>query len=320
MNRFGVSRRLRPWHGVIFFIIIMAAFFLICVPMQRYGGMAGLAGTELLILALSLLFAKCMGQPFSLIFPVRKPDFIKLLGTIILWFSTYLITMVITLIQYRLFPSEMAYVSSGLNSFVFGSSVWISILVVAILPAICEEAVHRGIIIHTLYSIRKEWVVVLLMGIYFGLFHTDPFRFLPTAMLGAAMSYIMLETENMVYSSALHGLNNLFPILLNLLLGAGMEEISEVSSSMTVIPLASIGIYMIFAGAAPFGLYLGNYLLHHKKGVKRPFIPAKRITKTILAIVIPMVCLFVLGFALILAGLFSDPATQNLMQESMGNF
>lgn len=313
------GRPLRPWHGVLFFILIMAAFFLICVPMQRYGGMAGLAGTELLILLLSLLFAKCMGHPFSLIFPVHKPDFLKLLGTILIWFSTYLITMVIMLIQYRLFPLEMESVSSGLNDFVFSSSTWISIVVVAVLPAICEEAVHRGIIIHTMYSIRKEWLVVVLMGIYFGLFHTDPLRFLPTAILGAAMSYIMLETENMVYSSVLHGVNNLFPILLNLMLGAQVEA-PEASISLTAIPLASIGIYMIFAGVAPFGLYLGNYLLHHQKGVKRPFIPAHRLTKTILSVVIPMVCLFVLGFALIIGGFLFDPATQNLMQESMGNF
>ena len=68
-------------------------------------------------------------------------------------------------------------------------------IVVALLPAICEEAVHRGVIIHTMYRIRKEWLVVLIMGIYFGLFHASPLRFLPTAILGAVMSYIMLETE-----------------------------------------------------------------------------------------------------------------------------
>ena len=50
------KRPLKPWHGVVFFIFIMAVFFLICVPMQMYWGMYGLAATEILILLLSLLF------------------------------------------------------------------------------------------------------------------------------------------------------------------------------------------------------------------------------------------------------------------------
>ncbi len=108
----------------------------------------------------------------------------------------------------------MEAVSGGLDDVIYSVPFWVSIIVVAVLPAICEEAVHRGVIIHTMYRIRKEWLVVLIMGIYFGLFHANPLRFLPTAILGAAMSYIMLETENMVYSSAFHMVNNLLPMLL----------------------------------------------------------------------------------------------------------
>ena len=179
---------------------------------------------------------------------------------------------------------------------------------------------HRGVILHTMYSVRREWMVVLIMGIYFGLFHSDPLRFLPTAILGALMSYIMLETENMVYSSFFHFVNNFLPLLLSLLM-TGMDTSRQVQQAQEllnngtemVIPIASIGIYMILAAAAPFGLYLGNYLLHYKKGITRSFIPRQSSWKTILKIVIPTVLLFGMGMLLFLGGILIDPAFRTMM-------
>ena len=90
-----------------------------------------------------------------------------------MWISSYILAMVVSLIQYRLFPGEMETINEGLNDVIYSVPFWVSVIVVALLPAICEEAVHRGVIIHTMYRIRKEWLVVLIMGIYFGLFHAN---------------------------------------------------------------------------------------------------------------------------------------------------
>ena len=178
-------RPLKPWHGVVFFILIMTAFFLLCVPMQMYWGMAGLAGTELLILVMALVFAKVMGFPFRTLFPVKMPSILPVIGTILIWFSSYLLDMVFILIQYRLFPMKMEELNSGMSNMMTSIPFLLSVFLIAVMPAVCEEAVHRGVIIHTLYPIRRKWLVVVIMGIYFGLFHTDPLRFLPTAVMGA---------------------------------------------------------------------------------------------------------------------------------------
>lgn len=208
--------------------------------------------------------------------------------------------MVVSLIQYRLFPRQMEAVSGGLDDVIYSVPFWVSIIVVAVLPAICEEAVHRGVIIHTMYRIRKEWLVVLIMGIYFGLFHANPLRFLPTAILGAAMSYIMLETENMVYSSAFHMVNNLLPMLLQemLLKNSQVQQAQNqlaANDGTVTMPLVSIGVYLILGAAAPFGMYLGNYLLHRRGGSKPPFFPKEQMDRTVLKIAVPSAVLFIAG-------------------------
>lgn len=310
-------RPLKPWHGVVFFILIMTAFFLLCVPMQMYWGMAGLVGTELLILVMALVFAKVMGFPLRTLFPVKMPSILPVIGTILIWFSSYLLNMVLMLIQYRLFPMQMEELNSGMSNMMTSIPFFLSVFLIAVMPAVCEEAVHRGVIIHTLYPIRKKWLVVLIMGTYFGLFHADPLRFLPTAVLGAAISYIMLETENMVYPSLFHFVNNFFPILMQYLMLWGtssnpmMEDAQQIGEELLdqsglQVPIASIGIYMIFAAAAPFGLYLGNYLLHYQKNNMRKFLPENKRVVTICKIVIPSLMLLGMGALLTILGVIIE--------------
>lgn len=310
-------RPLKPWHGVVFFILIMTAFFLLCVPMQMYWGMAGLAGTELLILVMALVFTKVMGFPFRILFPVKMPSILPVIGTILIWFSSYLLDMVFILIQYRLFPMKMEELNSGMSNMMTSIPFLLSVFLIAVMPAVCEEAVHRGVIIHTLYPIRRKWLVVVIMGIYFGLFHTDPLRFLPTAVMGAALSYIMLETENMVYPSLFHFVNNFFPILMQYLLLWGtssnpmMEDAQQIGEELLdqsglQVPIATIGIYMIFAAAAPFGLYLGNYLLHHQKGKTRNFLPQDKKWATVCKIALPSILLLGFGMMLTVLGVITE--------------
>ena len=301
----------------MFFILIMTAFFLLCVPMQMYWGMIGLAGTELLILVMALVFAKVMGFPLRTLFPVKKPSILPVIGTILIWFSSYLLDMVFILIQYRLFPMKMEELNSGMSNMMTSIPFLLSVFLIAVMPAVCEEAVHRGVIIHTLYPIRRKWLVVVIMGIYFGLFHTDPLRFLPTAVMGAALSYIMLETENMVYPSLLHFVNNFFPILMQYLLLWGtssnpmMEDAQQIGEELLdqsglQVPIATIGIYMIFAAAAPFGLYLGNYLLHHQKGKPRKFLPQDKKWATVCKIALPSILLLGFGMMLTVLGVITE--------------
>lgn len=305
------EKTLKPWHGAAFFLLVMIVFFVICVPLQSYFGLYGVAATEIILLIMALIFAKVMGHSLRSLFPVHSPEGLPMLGTILMWISVYILTMVVSLIQYRLFPRQMEAVSGGLDDVIYSVPFWVSIIVVAVLPAICEEAVHRGVIIHTMYRIRKEWLVVLIMGIYFGLFHANPFRFLPTAILGAVMSYIMLETENMVYSSAFHMVNNLLPMLLQemLLKNSQVQQAQNqlaANDGTVTMPLVSIGVYLILGAAAPFGIYLGNYLLHRRDGAKPPFFPKEQMDHTVLKIAVPSAVLFVAGIICFGCGIYFE--------------
>ena len=126
-----------------------------------------------------------------------------------------------------------------------------------------------------MYRIRKEWLVVLIMGIYFGLFHANPLRFLPTAILGAVMSYIMLETENMVYSSAFHMINNLLPMVLQEFL-LKTSQLQQAQNQLT------------------------------GTDVKQPFFPKEQMDRTVLKIAIPSAVFFIAGIICFGCGIYFE--------------
>lgn len=312
------QKALEPWQGTAFFAIVMMSLLIVGAPMQIAWGLYGVAATEILLLILAIIFVKVMGYPLKTLFPVRKPEAFPLLGVILIWIGAYLLDMIVMLIQYRLFPAHTNAVNTGLNDVIYSVPFFVSVVIVAVLPAICEEAVHRGVILHTLYTVRKEWLVVLIMGIYFGIFHTDPIRFLPTAILGAAISFVMLETENMVYPAFFHFVNNFLPLILQEVISHFGVSDAQTGASVLEVPIVSIGLYMMFAMVSPFLIYLGNYLLHHEKGIIRPLFPKGKRKKAILWIGIPSILLLLIGWILMFLGILFDPVFHGLMENAIG--
>ena len=124
-----------------------------------------------------------------------------------MWFGTFLLGTLVTLIVGFFFPDGMAEVGIAMNDIFTSIPMWIAYLIIAVMPAICEEALHRGFILTSMKPIKREWIIVLVMGLIFGLFHLDPYRFAATAILGMALTYIMLKTRNILMPALFHLIN-----------------------------------------------------------------------------------------------------------------
>ncbi len=88
-----------------------------------------------------------------------------------MWYVTYRGVLALFLLMEWIFPQEYASLSESMDSSMAGLSYFGELLVVALTPAICEEALHRGLLQYSLRGIKKKWVMLLLMGVYFGAFH-----------------------------------------------------------------------------------------------------------------------------------------------------
>jgi len=91
----------------------------------------------------------------------------------------------------------------------------IKIVVLAILPAIAEELIFRGVLLKMINKASNNvHYAVIVSGIIFAGIHFQPTKLLPMIFLGVVLGYIYTKTKNISYSILFHFIFNLSSILL----------------------------------------------------------------------------------------------------------
>ncbi len=251
----------------IFAVVIVLMIF-VCFPLQYRLGMTGLFLTELIFLAVSLLVCLIFRQKFSEVFKISRPKLRHVFGTLILWAGMILITSCIAVITMYLFP-DFQQTAEGLTEFISQTPAILTVIIVAVMPAICEEALHRGVILHFFGKIKSTWLIVLIMGIIFGIFHLDPYRFLITALLGGAITYIAVKTHNILLCALFHFVNNL-PAAITSAFAQNITSNELTDLNMVFInPMIIVGGAMLLTSVAPLLLLAGTILLSEKGDIKK---------------------------------------------------
>jgi membrane protease YdiL (CAAX protease family) len=84
----------------------------------------------------------------------------------------------------------------------------LSMLVIAILPALCEEFVFRGVLLTSLARWLGAAAAVLLSAAAFGLVHFDPVRPVFAFVLGLALGILRVRSDSLKHTAIVHGAFN----------------------------------------------------------------------------------------------------------------
>ena len=228
-------------------------------------------------------------------------------GTLILWLGTFLAAMAVTMLVSYFFPQEVLGAGQGVQDIVVSIPVLLALFLVALTPAVCEELAFRGGFLGCLRGMKSKWAGILIVAVVFGAFHGSVWRMIPTAILGVALGYLLVETDNLFYSMLFHFVNNAVPVLLLGLLSLmpvqeSAGDIEAVQTAMSShLPLFTVAVYMLYACGAPFLIYIGNYLIHRgQPGYDRGLFPREK-RKTLLALVGSSAYILVIGVIMFLA-------------------
>ncbi|PLX06689.1 MAG: hypothetical protein C0594_06605 [Marinilabiliales bacterium] len=85
----------------------------------------------------------------------------------------------------------------------------VNILMIAIIPAIGEELLFRGIIQKLLIEwTRKTWLGIVLTAIIFSAIHFQFYGFIPRFLLGMLFGYLLIWSKNIWLPIFAHFINN----------------------------------------------------------------------------------------------------------------
>ena len=100
------QKKLKPWHGIVSFVVMMVIFVLAAFPIQGALGLFGVAITEFLLLAMAIGAALIFKQNLKEVFPIKLPKIREVLGVLIFWVGGFLVAMMGIMIQTVLFPQD----------------------------------------------------------------------------------------------------------------------------------------------------------------------------------------------------------------------
>ena len=84
----------------------------------------------------------------------------------------------------------------------------LSIVILAFVPAVCEELLFRGVILNGLRSKFNDYISIVLAALMFALMHQNLQQFVYPFLLGCIMGWIVLRTGSLVSSILVHFINN----------------------------------------------------------------------------------------------------------------
>jgi membrane protease YdiL (CAAX protease family) len=209
-------------QALLLFIVAFLLLWFVFVPWQKRDLVTGLLATQWLgMLGLVALLARSSGRPLAAMIGLRRPAGSVIAGAVIIgasaWgavamLSEWLVPVppqVIEQLRHALVPDDR---SRGLA---------FNVLLVAATPAVCEEALFRGVVLRGLATRLTPAAAVVATGLLFGMFHLDIWRFLPSTVLGVLLSWLALESRSLVPSMIVHFLNN---AILVTLMALGFER------------------------------------------------------------------------------------------------
>jgi sodium transport system permease protein len=240
-----------PTAGQAMFLYAVAfvLLYFVWIPLQRRNLVFGLLASEWGgLLGLVVLFAWVTRRSLVELLPIARPSARCLTGAALVGLSAWAAVAilsewvspvpkeVIEQLRHSLIPSDG---SRGLLA---------TLALVALTPAICEEALFRGPILHGLRTRAGPSVAVALTGLLFGVFHLELSRILPTALLGVLLSLVALESGSILPAMLAHFLNN--ASLVGLAFFRFDEKVAEIGTA------TSVGLLLVAALLTAFGLAL----------------------------------------------------------------
>lgn len=199
--------KINPGDGLIIYLVgFLLLFYLSSVFMEKLGFFA-LAANEAVILGLTILAAVYLKADLKQTFKLRLPALKDIAGGLVLWLGAFILANLAAELLLELFPQNEEVVSQ-LAKILRGDTLWITLLIVALLPAVCEELLFRGLIFSSLQGSVKTSLAIFLTGFMFALYHMDFIRLAPTLILGILFTLALYRTGSILIPITMHFINN----------------------------------------------------------------------------------------------------------------
>lgn len=139
----------------------------------------------------------------------RRPPLVSVIAAVLVGASAWFVNLtIVTLIQP---PGD----TSGLERVVVQTPLVPTLLGLALLPAVTEEMVFRGMFMRSLLTRFAPVHAIGFAAAVFGLYHLLPAQMISTFLLGLALGFLTWRAGSAIPAMIAHGLNNAIAVIVS---------------------------------------------------------------------------------------------------------
>lgn len=211
---------------------------------------------QLMIVAVPLALTWYMKSDVKKLFHLQKPRKKTIAGSILLYIGTYLVMFMLSIVLSKLLPNHLEGLEMAFDEMMKQPFVLL-VLVIAVMPAIGEELLFRGLVFGSMRHKYKVGWAIFFSALLFGAYHTNLVKLIPTGLLGACFAYIVYKSGSIFISMFLHFTNNFLSVIA-MKYPETMEKVLPfmVKEELSIIELMIMLVLGIVFAAA--GLFLIN--------------------------------------------------------------
>lgn len=183
---------------------------------------------------------------------------IAAIGIVSLFGVQYFISMIDNLLQTIGYPLNSG---STVNPTDAGTFI-LAVIVLAVIPAITEELLFRGVILNGLRGRFGDIGAIFMSALLFALMHQSFQQLIYPFILGSIMAYIVLRTGSLVSSMIVHFINNFLVIMF-----AFIQNTTGFSLGVDGWPLYLVGTLLLILTAGIIFI-IDRYYFAHKNRSK----------------------------------------------------
>ena len=187
------------------------------------------------------------------IFKLNIPKGKDLLGAVCLYLGAGSLSLLIGNLLSIAFPDNSQTLNEEYTKLLDGISFVPALLLIAMLPAICEELMFRGYMFAAFRQKMSLPRAIFFVSVLFGISHMSLIKVIPTAILGAALAYAMYKADSIAASALIHFLNNGVSIFI-LYYGSNIAFLDEEQMGVFLM----IGLLILSVIFIPVGMWILN--------------------------------------------------------------
>lgn len=222
-RRSSIKKGSMPGISDGFIVYILSFISLIYISPILIGkfGVFGNVINQFLMASIPIIIAIYIKADFKKLFSINKikiRDVIRAYGT---WFLTMIVSSLLIALMLKILPEQMD-ISEELSKVIKAhGNVFSQVILVALVPAVCEEILFRGFIFSSLrdnktFGNKNEKHItfaIVLNGLLFGMMHLDLMRIVPTSLLGMMLAYNTYKSKSIFTSILIHFTNNFLSVI-----------------------------------------------------------------------------------------------------------